>query len=117
MAFAPGFNPALYIDEERLARLQQWAAIASHSEAEDDYLRRELNSQLDEMVVRVLDPGLDDALSKVTPATYGIELFPHCAPLREDVVEPWPDVDGVLDNAPRTQDRYFVVPVKNHQEL
>ena len=117
MSRAPGKNPALYIDEERLARLQQWAAIASHSEEEDDYLRRELNSQLDEMVVRVLDPGLDEALSKVTPATYGIDLFPHCAPLREDVVEPWHDVDGLLGNAPRTQDRYFVVPVKNNQEL
>lgn len=110
-------HPALSIDSDRLARLQRWAAIASNSDEEDAYLRRELNSQLDAMVVRVLDPALDIALAQVEPATYGVELTSHCAPLREDVVEAWPDVDALLDSAPRTQDRYFVVPVKKHQKL
>ncbi|MBT5872801.1 MAG: hypothetical protein HOH43_05230, partial [Candidatus Latescibacteria bacterium] len=79
-------HPALSIDSERLARLQRWAAIASNSDEEDAYLCRELNSQLDAMVVRVLDPALDAALEQVEPATYGVELTSHCAPLREDVV-------------------------------
>lgn len=110
-------HSALMIDEERLARLQKWAAIASQSPEEDAYLRRELNSQLEEMVVRVLDPALDNALAAVEPATYGVDLSHRCGVMRDDVVEPWPDVDALLDSAPHTQDRYFVVPQNRHEEL
>lgn len=108
---------ALNIDENRLRRLQQWAAIASASTEEDAYLRQELNNQLRSMVVKVLDPALDAALAAVEPATYGVPLAPHCAPMRDDVVEPWPDVDALLACAPRVQDRYFVVPASEHEAL
>jgi Asp-tRNA(Asn)/Glu-tRNA(Gln) amidotransferase C subunit len=113
----PPDSSPLYIDAARLKRLQQWAAIASASQEEDDYLRRELNQQLQTMVVKVLDPRLDGALAAVEPATYGVPLPPHCALMREDVVEPWPDAEALLDRAPRVQDRYFVVPASEHEEL
>ena len=110
-------HPALVIDTERLARLQKWAAIAPHSQDEDGYLRHELNSQLDEMVVKVLDGALDSDLAAVDPATYGVDLPPHCGSMRDDIVEPWPDVDALLDSAPHTRHRYFVVPPSKHEEL
>jgi|GEM_PF-202429 len=108
---------ALYIDETRLARLQRWAAIASASAEEDGYLRRELNSQLASMVVKVLDPALDAALAAAAPAMYGVPLAPRCAPLRDDRVESYSDADGLLACAPRVQDRYFVVPASEHETL
>lgn len=110
-------HPALFISEERLQRLQRWAEIASKSADEDAYLRHELNKQLDEMVVKVLDERLDSRLAEVEPATYGVDLYPWRAPMREDVVEPWPDSDALLACAPRTRGRYFVVPVSLHTEL
>lgn len=110
-------HPALHIDEARLRRLQAWAEIAPQSAEEDAYLRRELNSQLVRMVVKVLDPKLDDALAAITPAAYGVDLPPRCAPMREDEVEPWPDADALLDAAPRIRDRYFVVPAGRHGDL
>lgn len=110
-------HPALRIDEERLQRLLRWAAIGSQSSDEDMALRQALNSQLHEMVVKVLDPRLDPELAEVAPATYGVDADPWRAPMREDVVEAWPDAEALLACAPRTRGRYFVVPLSLHTDL
>lgn len=110
-------HPALFVDAERLKQLQKWAAIASQSDDEDRYLIQELNNQLKDMVIKVLDPALDAALSDVTPTHYGVDLTSRCAPMREDIVDPWPDPEALMDKAPRSQDGYFVVPVSKHESL
>ena len=38
-------------------------------------------------------------------------------PLREDVWTPFENVDGILAEAPRTQDGYIVAPDVPHQKL
>lgn len=117
MSPSPEASDSLQIDAARLKRLQQWAALASASEEEDAYLQQQLNNQLQAMVVKTLDTALDAELATVEPAMYGVPLASHCAPMRDDVVEPWPDVEGLLACAPRVQDRYFVVPASAHEAL
>lgn len=110
-------HDALFINKERLKQLQKWAAIAPQSNEEDLYLIRELNNQLNEMVIKVLDPALDSSLENIMPTHYGVNLNGRCASMRDDIVEPWPDPEALTEMAPRSRDGYFVVPVNKHESL
>lgn len=112
MGIPERLRSALVISEQHLAELQEWAQIASKDDKEDEYLRIQLTNQLAQMVAKILDDSLDTALADIKPTTYGADLRPWQAPLREDEVKPWPDVDTLLQSAPHLQDRYFVVPVR-----
>jgi Asp-tRNA(Asn)/Glu-tRNA(Gln) amidotransferase C subunit len=101
--------PSLTISPEWFAQLQEWARIAPS--AEDEYIRAQLNRQLSEEVAKLFAAEVD--LSAVTPTTWGLDVQAHAVAMRDDVVQPWPDVDALLDAGPdgrRVVDRYFVVP-------
>lgn len=109
--------PALAIDTDRLAQLQKWAAIAPQSDEEDLYLLNELNHQLQDMVIKVLDPQLDALIDQVEPTNYGIDIAPSGAKMRDDIVEAWPSPEKLVAQAPRSMDGYFIVPASRHDSL
>jgi aspartyl/glutamyl-tRNA(Asn/Gln) amidotransferase C subunit len=81
---------------------------------EGEYIRRQLNNQLKaihELEAIPLDPD--------TPiASHGVPYTPGISPaIRPDVWEPYPNPDGILTQAPQTEDRYIVVPEIPHTEL
>ncbi|MBT3239612.1 MAG: Asp-tRNA(Asn)/Glu-tRNA(Gln) amidotransferase subunit GatC [Chloroflexi bacterium] len=77
------------------------------TEEEAEYLRDQLNKQLtavDELVAIPLD-------SDIQPAAHGVPYTSeNSAPLRQDIHDPFPNVEDILKNAPETEDRYFIVP-------
>jgi aspartyl-tRNA(Asn)/glutamyl-tRNA(Gln) amidotransferase subunit C len=94
------------ITKEIFDHLVQLAAFELDA-AEAEYLRRELNDQLN--AVRELEtiqiPEHVPITSHGVPYTSEIR-----APLRADVVKPCPEADDIVDGAPEVEDRYIVVP-------
>ncbi|MGH2628490.1 MAG: Asp-tRNA(Asn)/Glu-tRNA(Gln) amidotransferase subunit GatC [Anaerolineales bacterium] len=94
------------ISEETFRHLVDLAALELSAE-EAAYLRRELNSQL-----RAIADLESIALPEGTPITsHGIPYPPQVRPeLRADEVEPCPEADEILEQAPERDGRYLVVP-------
>jgi aspartyl-tRNA(Asn)/glutamyl-tRNA(Gln) amidotransferase subunit C len=101
------------ITEEIFNHLVELAALALENE-EAEYLRAELNSQL--QAIRELE-SIDIA--------EGMEITSHGVPytetsrpaLREDVIEPSHEADDILSQSAEVQDRYIVVPDIPTEEL
>lgn len=101
------------ITPEIFQRLVDLAALEL-SEQEADYLRQELNNQL--ISIEVLESIPIDA--EVQAASHGVPYPPERSPTpREDEVIPDPDKDEILEQAPDTEDGYYVVPDISHEEL
>jgi aspartyl/glutamyl-tRNA(Asn/Gln) amidotransferase C subunit len=101
------------ITPELFAHLVKLAALEL-DDGESEYLRHQLNNQL--IAIHELESiPLDDS---IPPARHGVPYPIEIAqPPRPDQWIPFPDPDRLLDQAPQTQDRYFVVPDIPHEKL
>jgi len=81
---------------------------------EADYLRRELNQQL--QAIRNLE---SIELPTDLPITsHGVPYSPETRPdLRQDRAEPSDMADAILEQAPEVEERFIVVPDIPHTEL
>lgn len=81
---------------------------------EAEYLRRELNSQL--QAIRDLEAIELDSDLPIT--SHGVPYPRHSRPaLREDTARPSKTADAILDQAPQVEERYVVVPDIPHTVL
>jgi aspartyl/glutamyl-tRNA(Asn/Gln) amidotransferase C subunit len=82
--------------------------------SEADYLRKELNNQLKAIHELEAIP-----LEKNTPlASHGVPYTPQISPaMRTDEWIPYDDPDGILEEAPETEDGYILVPDIPHTDL
>ena len=82
--------------------------------AEAEYIRRQLNNQLNaiqELEAIPLEAGTD-------LTSHGVPFTPEISPsLREDEWIPSPYADAILEQAPETADRYIIVPDIPHITL
>lgn len=81
---------------------------------ETEYLRKELNSQmeaLDELTAIPIPDGTPIAAHGV-PYAKAIS-----AEIREDIWEAFPNPETILEQAPELENRYFVVPDIEHEDL
>jgi len=83
-------------------------------ESEAEYLRSQLNNQLQaihELEAIPLEGGLETT-------SHGVPYPPEIRPgLRADTWEPYPDPGEILSQAPRLEDGYIVVPDIPHTDL
>jgi aspartyl-tRNA(Asn)/glutamyl-tRNA(Gln) amidotransferase subunit C len=89
-------------------------AAVEMDEEEAEYLRGELNSQLNaihELEAIELDPEIP-ITSHGVPYTDAISM-----PLREDEIESCEEADDIVRQAPEVEDRYIVVPDIPTEEL
>jgi aspartyl-tRNA(Asn)/glutamyl-tRNA(Gln) amidotransferase subunit C len=101
------------ITPELFEHLVELAAFA-FDPAEAEYLRRELNHQL--QAIHQLEAVPLDA--DIPPASHGVPYTPGTTPpLREDIWEPCNNPDEILAQAPKTEGRYLIVPDIPHTEL
>jgi len=101
------------ITPELFEHLVELAAFAFNPE-EAEYLRRELNNQLNAIHQLEAVP-LDE---EVPLASHGVPYTPKASPsLRADAWQPFEDTDQILEQAPQVEDRYFIVPDIPHTEL
>ncbi len=101
------------ITRELFDRLVELAALEL-TDAESEYLRKQLNNQLKaihELQAIPLDPS--------TPvASHGVPYSPEMSPaIRQDVPMPYPNPAKLLEGAPEVADGYIVVPDIPHQKL
>ena len=101
------------ITPELFEHLVELAAFAFNPE-EAEYLRRELNNQLNAIHQLEAVP-LEES---VPLASHGVPYTPQSSPsLREDEWQPFENPDEILEQAPQVEDRYFIVPDIPHTEL
>jgi aspartyl-tRNA(Asn)/glutamyl-tRNA(Gln) amidotransferase subunit C len=101
------------IDPQTFAHLVELAALELTAN-EADYLRKELNHQLQAIDELAAIP-LDDS---VETAAHGVPYPPeNSAPLRKDGPETLIDPARILEQAPETEERYLVVPDIPHTTL
>jgi len=101
------------ITPELFTHLVELAALEL-SAVEGEYLRGQLNNQLKaihELESMPLDPA--------TPiASHGVPYTTETsAPIRDDILVPFPNPANLLIGAPETADNYIVVPEIPHQNL
>lgn len=83
-------------------------------EDEAEYLRKELNSQLQS----IHELESIDISDEVGITSHGVPYTDAIRPgLREDVIDPCKEADDILDQAAEVQDRYIVVPDIPAEEL
>jgi aspartyl-tRNA(Asn)/glutamyl-tRNA(Gln) amidotransferase subunit C len=101
------------IDRKTFMHMVELAALEL-DEQEGEYLRRELNHQLQAIHELEAIP-----LDEETPAaSHGVPYTPEIsAELREDIVEPFKDVPSIMEQAPESDDGYIVVPEIPHEDL
>jgi aspartyl/glutamyl-tRNA(Asn/Gln) amidotransferase C subunit len=82
--------------------------------AEAEYLRQQLNNQL-----KAIDQLESISLDEDVPVTtHGVPYTPEITPpIRQDEWIACTNPEEILDQAPRTEDRYVVVPEILHTEL
>lgn len=84
------------------------------TEKEKEYIRKELNNQLN-AVHELQSIPLDN---KIKPASHGIIYTPAIrSPIRDDILKPFDEPDKILAQAPKTESRYIVVPDIPHTDL
>lgn len=101
------------ITREIFDHLVVLAALALE-ESEAEYLRAELNNQLQaihELESIELDEGVE-ITSHGVPYTKAIRPA-----LREDIIDPCKEAEDILDQAAEVRDRYIVVPDIPTEEL
>lgn len=101
------------ITPEIFAHMVELAALELEPE-EAQYLRRELNNQLqavDELAAIPLD-------ASVKPAAHGVPYTADTSPpLRQDDWVACPNPEEIIAQAPETEDGYVVVPDITHEDL
>ena len=101
------------ITPELFDKLVELAAMEL-DEAESEYLRQQLNNQLASVAELVAIP-----LDEDTPlAAHGVPYSTNTSQgVRPDTPDPYKDPEGILRQAPETEDGYFVVPDIPHEGL
>ena len=101
------------ITPDLFKHLVQLAALELEPE-EAGYLRKELNNQLKAIHELEAIP-----LEKNTPlASHGVPYTPQISPaMRNDEWIPYDDSEGILEEAPETEDGYILVPDIPHTDL
>lgn len=101
------------ISPELFTHLVDLAAIAL-DDSQSDYLRSELNNQLNAIHELAAIP-LDDS---VPSALHGVSYQGDVrAALREDEWQPFEDPQAIINQAPESAERYIVVPDIPHTKL
>ena len=101
------------ISPETFAHLVDLAALQLTA-AESEYLRQQLNNQLN--AIRELEaiPLEDD----VPVTSHGVPYTAANSPTpREDVWHPYPNPEDILEQAPQAEDGYIIVPDIPHTRL
>jgi aspartyl/glutamyl-tRNA(Asn/Gln) amidotransferase C subunit len=84
------------------------------SEEEGEYLRQELNHQL--QAIHELEAIEVDESTPIT--SHGVPYAPAIRPsLRKDEIESCPEADDIVERAPETVERYIIVPDIPHEDL
>lgn len=101
------------IDQETFAHLVELAALQLDA-AEAEYLRQQLNNQLN--AIRELEAI---PLEEDIPITsHGVPYTAATSPApRRDTWRPYPAPQDILDQAPQVEDGYIVVPDIPHTNL
>lgn len=101
------------IDQETFAHLVDLAALQLTA-AEAEYLRQQLNNQLNAIHELEAIP-----LEENVPITsHGVPYTPTSSPApREDTWYPYPNPQDILDQAPQVEDGYIIVPDIPHTDL
>jgi aspartyl/glutamyl-tRNA(Asn/Gln) amidotransferase C subunit len=101
------------ITRELFDHLADLAALGL-DEDEAEYLRNELNNQLQAIYeLEAIEVGGD-----VEITSHGVPYTDAIRPgLRNDVIDPCKEADDILDQAAEVQDRYIVVPDIPAEEL
>ncbi|MEI7845808.1 MAG: aspartyl/glutamyl-tRNA amidotransferase subunit C [Chloroflexota bacterium] len=101
------------ITPELFNHLAELAALEL-SQAESEYLRRELNNQL--KAIHELESIPLDISTPI--ASHGVPYTPESSPsIRDDILVKYPDADKLILGVPETADNYIVVPDIPHQTL
>ena len=101
------------INQETFAHLVELAALRLTPE-EAEYLRRQLNNQLNAIDVLQAIPLDED----VAITSHGVPYTEATSPApRPDVWQPYPDPQAILDQAPQVEDGYIIVPEIPHTDL
>jgi len=101
------------ISPEIFDHLVQLAALELDP-AEAEYLRRQLNNQL-KAINELEGIPLDETLPVTT---HGVPYPPEITPpIRQDEWVACQNPDEILNQAPRVEDRYVIVPEIPHTEL
>ena len=101
------------ITREIFDHLVDLAALAL-DETEAEYLRAELNNQL-QAIHELESIELDES---VEITSHGVPYTEAIRPaLREDIVDPYKEAQDILDQAAEVRDRYIVVPDIPAEEL
>ncbi len=101
------------IDRETFEHLVLLAALELSPE-EGEYIRRQLNNQLN--AIHELEAIPLDAA--VAASSHGVPYTPQTSQaLRSDEWQPYDDPAGIIAQAPQTEDGYIVVPDIPHQKL
>jgi len=101
------------ITPELFEHLVDLAAFAFNVQ-EAEYLRRELNNQL-RAIHQLEAVPLNE---NVPPASHGVSYTPQMrSELRKDRWEPCDNPDEILEQAPKVEDRYIIVPDISHTKL
>lgn len=94
-------------------RLVELAALELE-QGEAEYLRRELNQQLQ----AIRDLEAIELSPELEITSHGVPYSPDIRPdLRPDTDRPATFADAILEQAPEVEDRYLVVPDIPHTEL
>lgn len=101
------------ISAETFAHLVDLAALAIDA-AEGEYLRQQLNNQLQAIHELEAIP-----LEETVPITsHGVPYTAETSPVpREDVWRPYPNPQDIIGQAPLAEDGYIIVPDIPHTSL
>jgi aspartyl/glutamyl-tRNA(Asn/Gln) amidotransferase C subunit len=101
------------ISPQIFGHLLQLAAL-EFSPEEGEYLRRELNRQLQAIHELKAIPLTDD----LAITSHGVPFTPETSPpLRQDSWDACPFPDEIIAQAPEVEERYVIVPDIPHTEL
>jgi aspartyl/glutamyl-tRNA(Asn/Gln) amidotransferase C subunit len=101
------------ISPETFAHLVNLAALAIDA-AEGEYLRQQLNNQL--QAIHELEAIPLEADVPIT--SHGVPYTEETSPLpREDAWRPYPHPEDILGQAPLAEDGYVIVPDIPHTDL
>lgn len=101
------------ISQETFAHLVDLAALQLTAE-EAEYLRRQLNNQLNAIHELEAIPLEED----VPVTSHGVPYTVQISPVpRDDTWYPYPNPEEILEQAPQVEDGYIVVPDIPHTNL
>jgi aspartyl/glutamyl-tRNA(Asn/Gln) amidotransferase C subunit len=101
------------ITTEIFNKLVELAALELKPE-EAEYLRGQLNNQLRSIHELVAIPLSSDVPLASHGVPYPVEISPE---LRKDSWQPFSQPEQILEQAPQTEENYFVVPEIPHTRL